>query len=750
MLHQIGIGTLGPVFRTYEPSRDRLVAVKVFRLDIVPEQSQSLAEALGRAAQASLFHPSIVEPIAAGVEGTVAYRAEEYVAAESLDVAMRHYAPAAVDKALPFITQLAGAIDFARAAGAGHGGLHPRDIFVTPDEARATGFGVVEALEQVGLRAPIRRPYSSPERIDGRTWNTAADIFSLAAITFELLTGRRPAGTGAQIGALPGGDQSEAIHAVLARAMDEDPVRRYGSALAFAAALESASHGESESTTISEVAAIAATGAAPPASAGTAPAPAPSTDTSTPLVDRGVGPIGIAPRAGSPAVRTPGEFEVERLLDPPAQPIPDAGTNAGKAPVPVAVPKPRGLIVPAAAAAAPTLFEHESDATLVSPPLDRTLDVSHEPVLVRADDAPAPFANEFAGKDADDLEYEQAAAGDDRRPLEPFEPEPESGKPQDGEPRYVPRDSSSPMFSLGGHEFAPDVPEPGHSGVLSGTLIGLLCLLIGFGLGYFVGGRNHAAAQSDTVAADSAVGAPPPASSPPASTDQKSAQGPAVPAARRGVPNAGSPATSPAEAPPVVSEPSSSTAASGAAAASADARRAPDSTRPSPRSEPTPRKGRLIVHSTPAHAAVIVNGTWRGRTPLILDDLAFGRYVVRIVQPGYQASREEVSLGTATAFHTVDATLERTPRPAAKETAPAPAPSPAVNTGTLFVDSRPQGATVLLDGRSIGRTPLTLPDVAIGMHVVRIELTGKKPWSSTARVVAGETARVTGSLEDQH
>jgi hypothetical protein len=89
VLHQIGVGALGPVFRTYEPTRDRLVAVKVFRLDITPEQAQALAAELARAAEAGLFHPSIVEPLAAGVEGTVAYRAEEYVAAESLDVAMR-------------------------------------------------------------------------------------------------------------------------------------------------------------------------------------------------------------------------------------------------------------------------------------------------------------------------------------------------------------------------------------------------------------------------------------------------------------------------------------------------------------------------------------------------------------------------------------------------------------------------------------------------------------------------------------
>ena len=253
VLHQIGVGALGPVFRTYEPERDRLVAVKAFRLDITPEQAQSLAEELSRAAEAGLFHPSIVEPIAAGVAGTVAYRAEEYVAAESLDVAMRQYAPAPIATVLPFITQLAGAIDFARAAGVGHGALHPRDIFVTPEEARATGFGVVEALERVGLRAPVRRPYSPPERIAGAAWATPADVFSLAAITYELVTARRPAGLGREIGTLTAGTPNvwmDSLHAVLARAMDPEPSARFATALAFASALEAAARGDASEATV--------------------------------------------------------------------------------------------------------------------------------------------------------------------------------------------------------------------------------------------------------------------------------------------------------------------------------------------------------------------------------------------------------------------------------------------------------------------------------------------------------------------
>ena len=108
---------------------------------------------------------------------------------------------------------------------------------MTPEEARASGFGVVESLERMGLRAPVRRPYSAPERIAGAAWGTPADVFSLAAITYELLTGRRPSGTGDQIGPLTGEHLLEfgaGMRTVLARAMDEDPSRRYPTALAFA------------------------------------------------------------------------------------------------------------------------------------------------------------------------------------------------------------------------------------------------------------------------------------------------------------------------------------------------------------------------------------------------------------------------------------------------------------------------------------------------------------------------------------
>jgi serine/threonine protein kinase len=241
-MHQIGVGVLGPVFRTYEPSEARLVAVKAFHLDITPEQARTLVEALERLIATALAHPGVVAPLAVGLEGDVPYLAQEYVAAESLDVAIRHYSSASIGTAMPFIRQMAAAVDAAHERGVVHGALHLRDIFVTPDEASVTGFGIVRALEEIGLAGPIRRPYTAPEVIAGRGWDAAADRFALAAIAYELLTGRRAAGTGDQvterIRSIDGVSDPEHLEEVFATALADDPEDRYSSANRFVSALE--------------------------------------------------------------------------------------------------------------------------------------------------------------------------------------------------------------------------------------------------------------------------------------------------------------------------------------------------------------------------------------------------------------------------------------------------------------------------------------------------------------------------------
>jgi hypothetical protein len=67
--------------------------------------------------------------------------------------------------------------------------------------------------------------------------------------------------------------------------------------------------------------------------------------------------------------------------------------------------------------------------------------------------------------------------------------------------------------------------------------------------------------------------------------------------------------------------------------------------------------------------------------------------------------------------------------------------------GTVSVDSRPAGASVTIDGRRAGTTPLSVGDLAAGSHVILIELNGYERWSAAVRVVANRTISVKPILQ---
>lgn len=243
VLHQIGAGTLGPVFRAFDPDRDRLVAIKLFTIDLPPERVHQVVAELERLLAAALTHPAIAAPLATGIHDNHPFLAQEYVAADSLDVSVREHGPAAPGHALRIAAQLASGLDFAAIDNIVHGALHPRDVLLTPDDARLTGLGIARAFERASVAPPVRRPYSAPECMAGSAWDRRADVFSLAALMHEMLWGRRVAATGAQAGEalteLPGGDL-DALRALFARALAENPADRFDTALEFAEGLKQA------------------------------------------------------------------------------------------------------------------------------------------------------------------------------------------------------------------------------------------------------------------------------------------------------------------------------------------------------------------------------------------------------------------------------------------------------------------------------------------------------------------------------
>ncbi len=144
--------------------------------------------------------------------------------------------------------------------------------------------------------------------------------------------------------------------------------------------------------------------------------------------------------------------------------------------------------------------------------------------------------------------------------------------------------------------------------------------------------------------------------------------------------------------------------------------------------------GSLRVASDPAGARVLVDGKARGRSPLELSELAFGSYEVRVEQPGFETERRRVELRA----DVPSAELRLSLRQRAVAT-----------TGAADFVSTPAGASVSIDGKPAGETPLRDVKLQPGRRRVELALDGHEPWSSTLDVTAGEKGKVEVRLRPQ-
>jgi PEGA domain-containing protein len=87
-------------------------------------------------------------------------------------------------------------------------------------------------------------------------------------------------------------------------------------------------------------------------------------------------------------------------------------------------------------------------------------------------------------------------------------------------------------------------------------------------------------------------------------------------------------------------------------------------------------------------------------------------------------------------------------RPARAEGAVATPPSqpPQPFLGSITVSSTPEGASVFVNGRQVGTTPVVLPDLSVGSRALRLTMAGYDTWSASVRVVAGQQTTVSASL----
>ena len=166
-----------------------------------------------------------------------------------------------------------------------------------------------------------------------------------------------------------------------------------------------------------------------------------------------------------------------------------------------------------------------------------------------------------------------------------------------------------------------------------------------------------------------------------------------------------------------------------------------------PRGRPAPAvatTGQLVIRSTPTRAGVLVDGAWRGRTPITVRGLSVGTHAVRIVEDGYVSETRRVAVDARSAGTTVSFQLARVRGPER--------PAPAVQAGRE--DRRAARRVASVRRRRLDRRPRRGDDAAAdlrfepGAHQVRLELPGHRPWATTTTIVAGQSVRVAASLEE--
>jgi len=144
--------------------------------------------------------------------------------------------------------------------------------------------------------------------------------------------------------------------------------------------------------------------------------------------------------------------------------------------------------------------------------------------------------------------------------------------------------------------------------------------------------------------------------------------------------------------------------------------------------------GTVTVYSFPSGAAVDLDGTCRGVTPLTLENVPPGEHLVGISMAGCRNVTIPITVKTGSIFE-IGANLESV------------SASVPEGFGSVAVDSSPGGASVTLDGKPVGQTPaghaaLVLNSVPSGSHTVAVELAGYPRYTGTITVQKNKVVQV--------
>lgn len=248
----IATGGMGQVWRATDQTLGRPVAVKVLRPDTADDAGfveRFRAEARHSAA---LQHPNIATVHDFGEGAHSAYLVMELIEGKPLSTIIRERAPLPAEEVTEILYQAAIALQAAHDAGVVHRDVKPANIVVDDEGyARLTDFGISRALSGASLTQTgevLGTPhYLAPEQAQGKPAGPASDVYALAVVGYEMITGTRPfAGDSMVTTALAHVAQPapplpesvpEPLSTTVMAGLAKDPNQRPESAAAFAEAL---------------------------------------------------------------------------------------------------------------------------------------------------------------------------------------------------------------------------------------------------------------------------------------------------------------------------------------------------------------------------------------------------------------------------------------------------------------------------------------------------------------------------------
>src|SRR3954449_8798254 len=197
LAEQVGSGGMSSVYRAFDPTLERHVAIKLMHRDISNDADQLERFRREARAVAQLNHPHIVTVIDAGEDDGQAFIVFEYVEGETLKERIRRLGRLPVAEAIAYSIEIGRALMAAHAERIVHRDVKPQNVLIDPEgRAKVTDFGIARSLELDGLTAAGRvlgtTDYVAPEQAIGDGATEQSDIYSLGVCLWEMLTGDVP------------------------------------------------------------------------------------------------------------------------------------------------------------------------------------------------------------------------------------------------------------------------------------------------------------------------------------------------------------------------------------------------------------------------------------------------------------------------------------------------------------------------------------------------------------------------------